>query len=91
MKSLQGWKALSRRRGAVSEWHSIPAQFHSFKTVGDILNNAGAVSVWWLRRLFFGGFCVLLFLGFGCFVWLALHYPRFASESWVLCHADALF
>ena len=39
----------------------------------------------------FGGFCVLLFLGFGCFVWLALHYPRFASESWVLCHADALF
>ena len=30
MKSLQGWKALSRRRGAVSEWHSIPAQFHSF-------------------------------------------------------------
>ena len=34
---------------------------------------------------------VLVFFVFCCFVWLALHYPRFASESWVLCHADALF
>lgn len=36
----------------MSEWHSIPAQFHSFKTVGNILDNAGAVSVWWLWGLF---------------------------------------
>ena len=57
MKSLQGWKALSRRRGAVSEWHSIPGQFHSFKTVGNILDNAGAVSVWWLWRLFWWFLC----------------------------------
>ena len=34
---------------------------------------------------------VLVVFVFCCFVWLALHYPRFASESWVLCHADALF
>ena len=34
---------------------------------------------------------VLVVFVFCCFVWLALHYPRFASESWVLCHTDALF
>ena len=88
MKSLQGWKALSRRRGAVSEW--FPRSFNPSRPLGTswimlVLCRFGGCGVC------LGGFCVLLFLGFGCFVWLALHYPRFASETWVLCHADALF
>ena len=76
----------------MSECHLISALFYSFKTVGNILDNAGAVSIWWLWCLFWCFLYFVVFLrGFGYFVWLALYYLRFALENWILYYIDVLF
>ena len=62
----------------MSEWHSIPAQFHPFKTVGNIL----------LWRLFW---CFLCFAVPWFRLFCSPLSKICLRELWVLCHADALF